>query len=260
MKSNKERIVNAFSKSAEYYSEHAGLQKEVAAQLARALEPWQYSLPDGPVIEVGAGTGFFSRYLAELFPKREITISDLSRQMLNHCRQTIGERPGLHYEVIDAEEMEWQNSSFSLIAGNYVVQWFKEPSVTLSRMIEALKPGGFMLFSFPGNESFPKWRKYCLELGIPFTANPLPDIEQVVLNLSMGPVKVDYYEDQNSETFQNLFEFFRHMKRCGIYVNIKENKLSPSQLRHLNNYWIEQNNGQVHVHYHTAFIAVKKDL
>ncbi|MEX0646514.1 MAG: methyltransferase domain-containing protein [Balneolaceae bacterium] len=260
MSDRKQRITRAFSDSVDYYAEHGRLQKQVAERLGRSLEPWQHSVPDGPVIEVGAGTGFFSTYLTRLYSHRSVILTDISRQMIDRCRSEFNGNENIDYKVLDAETAEWPDSTYALIAGNFVAQWFKDPSATLSEMMGSLKPGGLMLMSFPGNESFPQWKKYCLELGLPYTGIDLPDVEQLVVNLSMGPVKVDFYEDQSSDTFKDVYEFFRHLKKTGTSVSTAKRKLTPRQLRLLNNYWLEQNNGKVTVHYHTAFIAAKRDL
>lgn len=256
----RETVQDNFSKAAGYYARHAHLQKETAERMARALQPWQYSVPDGPVIEVGSGTGFFTKWLVEMFPGHDIHITDAAPNMVDHCRREFGGRKGLTFEQLDAETAKWPEDSNALITGNFVAQWFKDPSAALAKIAKSLKPGGFMLMSFPGSESFPNWRNYCLELGLPFTANPLPDIEKVVVNLSMGPVKVDYYEDQSKETYPDIFSFFRHMKQAGLGTSFTGKRLSPKQLRLLNKHWLERNGGEIHVHYHTAFIAVKRDL
>jgi malonyl-CoA O-methyltransferase len=260
MKYDKKEIIRNFSQSVDYYTDHAVLQKQTAFRLAKALEPWQYSIPDGPVLEIGAGTGFFTEHLVTMFSSKKMEITDASPEMVNHCKKTFNSRKNLSFNVLDAEEHEWKEEAYSMITGNFVAQWFKDPSVTLSKMAKSLKPGGFMLMSFPGSESYPQWRKYCLELGIPFTANKLPDIEQIVVNLSMGPVKVDFYEDQSTETYNDVYSFFRHLKQTGTSTAFSGKSLKPKQLRLLNDYWLQQNNGSVKVHYHTAFLAVKKDL
>lgn len=256
----RESVKENFSRAADYYARHANLQRDTAGRMARALEPWQYSVPDGPVIEIGAGTGFFTSHLVRMFPGHDIEITDAAPQMVEHCKREFSGRERLKFKVLDAETVNWQEESNALVVGNFVAQWFKDPSAALSKMAASLKPGGFMLVSFPGSESFPHWRKYCLELGLPFTGNPLPDVEKVVVNLSMGPVKVDYYEDQSSESYEDLYSFFRHMKQAGLATSFTGKRLAPKQLRLLNDHWLKQNDGKIVVHYHTAFIAVKRDL
>lgn len=256
----KDKIIKSFSDSAEYYDSYAHLQKETAERMARALEPWQFSVPAGMVLEVGAGTGFFTEYLDQMYPGRQLIISDISPEMVHFCEKKFDSGKNRSFQVMDVEEAGWPEEEYAVIAGNFVAHWLKYPAEVMSKMANSLKPGGFLLTSFPGKESFPQWKKYCLKLGLPFTANPLPDLEEMVVKLSMGPVKVDYYEDQSNEEYDSVIDFYRHLKRSGTSTCFSGSCLTPKQLKLLDNYWKEQNRGKVCVHYHTAFIAVKRDV
>lgn len=256
----KDIIRSNFSDSVSYYEKCATLQKQSANRLAEALKPWKFSISDGPVFEIGAGTGFFTQYLLEMYPNRECIISDLSDDMVKFCREKFGQSDSIEFQVMDAEEVDWPEKKYALITSNYVVQWFKHPAKTLSRISASLKPGGLMLISFPASESFSNWRKYCLDLGLPYTGNSLPDLEQVLIDLSMGPVQVDYYEDDMIDSFDSVYDFFRHLKQTGTSTNLGGKQLSSKQLKLLNDYWLEQDGGKVRVQYHTAFIAVKRDI
>ncbi|MDR9366324.1 MAG: methyltransferase domain-containing protein [Balneolaceae bacterium] len=256
----KKEIRNNFNGAVHYYHEHANLQKNIANRLAKALEPWQYSVPDGPILEIGAGTGFFTRHLQKMFKNRELIITDLSEEMVEFCREQFSETGNTTFRTMDAEKSGFEESRYALITGNYVSHWFKHPAQTLSKIATSLKPGGIFLISFPASESFSNWRQYCLDLGIPYTGNTLPDLEKVVIDLSMGPFQVDYYEDDMIETFSSVFDFFRHLKNLGSSTNFNNRSLSIKQLNLLNEYWLEQEKGRVKVQYHTAFIAAKRDL
>ncbi len=253
-------IVNAFSKSAPYYHEHASLQKQTSERLARALDPWRYSIPDGPILEIGAGTGFFTDHLMKFYPSREKIITDASEPMVAFNKNLHSDYKNCSFRQFNPEREDLDKKSYSLICGNFVAHWFRDVSNTLSSIAEALKPGGFMLMSFPGNQSFQQWWKYCLELGIPFTPNELPDIEKVVVNLSMGPFQVDFYEDQATENYTSLKEFYRHLKQTGMGTRRSGKPLTPKQFTLLDRHWREQNDGKITVHYHMAFLAVKRDL
>lgn len=229
-------------------------------RLANALQPWQYSIPEGTILEVGAGTGFLSEKLAGMYSSREVLITDVSSQMLNKNREKHSGNSNFTFKQLDIEQEEWEEETYSLILSNFLLQWLKHPAQTVAKILPALKPGGLLLMSFPGDDSFPQWRKNCLDLGLPFTANPLPDLEEMVINLSMGPVKVDYYEDQTNLEYTSLFEFYRELKNSGSGTSVNGKRLNVKQLKLLDRYWREKNNGKINVHYHTAFIAVKRDL
>lgn len=253
-------IKDNFSDAVQYYHEHASLQENIAQRLAKSLDPWKYSLPDGPVLEIGAGTGFLSKHLSQMFKYRDLIVSDLSEEMVEFCKNHLPESDSITYQTLDAENAEWPELEYALITGNYVAQWFRHPAQTLSKIVASLKPGGLLLISFPASESFANWKQYCIDLGLPFTGNELPDLERVVIDLSMGPMQVDYYEDDMVDRFEDVFDFFNHLKKTGTSTNLKSKKLSVKQLKLLNEYWLEKENGKVNVQYHTAFIAAKRDL
>lgn len=257
-KIRKNRINKAFSGASALYHKNADVQKITAARLARSLDPWKYSVPTGKILEVGAGTGFFSKHLVGIFSEREIVISDLSENMLSLCKENINNFNNASFEIIDAENIDPHKDSYACITGNFVAQWFKDPAYTLGRLLEMLVPGGLFLMAFPGNESFPEWRNHCMELGLPFTANSLPDVNETVIKLSMGPHQIDFYEDNQTEAYDSALHFFRHLKSIGVSTSMKNKSLPASDFKKLLAYW-DQNAGDViKVTYHLIFLAIKK--
>ena len=251
-------IKKAFSTDPQYYHEHSTIQKETADRLANSLDPWLYSVPPGEILEVGCGTGFFTDHLVRLFGKRPMDITDLSEEMVEFCKNRIGEPENITFKTLDVETDELPEEKYALITGNYVAEWFEQPAMTLEKLSYALKPGGLMLMAFPGEDTFPEWRKYCLDLGIPCTANSFPETEQLIIHLSMGPFQVDFYEDQTRETYDDLYAFYRHMKRNGTSVSNSGKSLSVKQVKLLNDYWTERQGGKVEVTYHNVFLALKR--
>lgn len=258
-----EAIASSFSECAESYERHAILQKQVAARLAAALEPWSRGLPDGPILEIGAGTGFFTRNLISLFPTRELTVTDLSEKMVQQCRKNLGpdaERGHLEFRKLDAELWRPGRERYALIASNFVAQWFDDPAGTLSRLCDALLPGGLLLVSCPGSESFPEWRSVCRELDLPCSANPLPAAGKMVTRLSEGPFSVDFYEEPYRSQFTDAAAFFRYLKKIGASVPMRSRPLNPRQFRQLLRSWDDTcRNGRLEVTWHLLFLAVKRE-
>jgi malonyl-CoA O-methyltransferase len=147
-----------------------------------------------------------------------------------------------------------------MTVSNFVAQWFKDPALTFGSWLDATKPGGLLLASFPGSESFPEWQKYCRELGLPFTGNPLPDVEEMVIKMSVGPSQVDYYEDTIVQTFDSARDFFIHLKQIGASTQKNGRSLSPRELSLLIDHWDSSTEGKIKVSYHVVFLAVKRDF
>lgn len=256
----KRAIGRSFGLSASCYDEHASLRKEVANRLIASLKPWQAIIPAGPIIELGCGTGFVTEGLAELYPERKIEATDLSPGMVSYCRKKFSSVGSLSFVVRDAEDVPRGEPNYALAVSSFTAQWFKDPALTLGRWLEAIKPGGLLLVAFPGNESFPEWRGYCTELGLPFTGNPLPDIEEMVIKMSLGPSQVDYYEDTVTRKYESAFHFFEHIKKIGASTQLEGRPLSTSELSMLIDYWDSSVGGPVEVSYHVVFLAVKRDF
>lgn len=259
----KNRIRRAFGRNPSYYHEHADVQRESAQRLMASLEPWKAIIPKGRLLEIGCGTGFISKQLIQMFPGREIEISDISDRMLSCCRTHLKEwadQERINLRVRDGEYLETNDEQFGLIVHNFVAQWFKDTALSLERMVECLKPGGLLLAAFPGNRSFPEWREAAREAKVSYTGNQLPDTEEIVVKLSRGPVQVDYFEDDITNQFDSVFNFFRHLKKIGASTPEEDQKLNPSELKRLASQW-EQNADadQIYAQYHVVFVAAKKD-
>lgn len=256
----KQEIADAFGKAASNYHEQAGLREEIANRLIASLEPWKAIIPPGPIIELGCGTGFVTKGLVDLYPNRQVEVTDLSTGMIVYCRNKINHADALSFGVQDAERVPYDEPHYALVVSNFLAHWLKDPALTLGQWLEAIKPGGLMLVSFPGKESFPEWKNRCHELGLPFTANPLPDVEEIVVKMSLGPSQVDYYEDTVTRTFKSARDFFSHLKKIGASTRTKGRSLTAAELSMLINHWDRTVDGPVKVRYHVVFLAVKRDF
>lgn len=256
----KSQIATSFGNAVSHYDQHAQVQQEVAQRLIASLQPWRDIIPNGPIIELGCGTGFVTKGLAHLYPDQEVQVTDLSEQMVNHCRQKFSDHDNLVFKVQDAEKLPHDEPHYAMTVSGFAAQWFKDPAQTLSRWLEATKPGGLLLVSFPGNECFPEWRKHCQELGLPFTANELPDVEEMVVKMSVGPAQVDYYEDTITQTYDSARDFFRELKDLGAATQREGRSLTPKELSLLIKHWDKSSDGKIRVSYHVVFLAVKRDF
>nr|WP_290876625.1 methyltransferase domain-containing protein [Gracilimonas sp.] len=254
--------MQTFGKAAQNYHQEADLQRRVAKGLIASLIPWKGAIPPGPILEVGAGTGLLTADLIREFPNRTIIVSDASPQMLDYCKAQLTEQElplsDIKFKHLDVNDYKAYTPEYGLIISNFAAHWFKDPSLGLQNLSRALLPGGIMLGSFPGNHSFPKWYEYCLELGIPHTANPLPDVEEVAVKLSMEDMQIDYYENDLYQEFDSSLNFFRHLKSIGSSTSTLDKSLSHKQFKLLVNHWDNKSEGKVNIKWHVVYLAAKK--
>lgn len=220
-------------------------------------------MPPGPILEVGCGTGFLTSKLIEEFPDRKLIVTDASQEMLEFCEAELTEQSIktdlVEFRLLDVDEFKADKQEHALVISNFVAHWFRDTSMGLQNLGESLVSGGIMLTSFPGNHSFPQWYENCLELGLPHTANPLPDVEEVVIKLSMSPMQIDYYENDLFQEFDSSLDFFRYLKSIGASTNILDKSLSTKQFKLLNDHWDKKSDGKVKVKWHIVYLAAKRN-
>jgi len=191
-------------------------------------------------------------------------ITDASQKMLSTCKENL-EQAGIplnnvQFKQLDADTFKTEDARFGLVISNFATHWFKDASLGLQNLTESLIPGGILLASFPGNHSFPTWYENCLNLGLLHTANPLPDVEEIVVKLSMGDVQIDYYENDLYQEFDKAIEFFRHLKHIGSSVSTRDKSMKAKQFRLLLDHWDSKSNNKIKVKWHIVYLAAKKDF
>lgn len=271
----KQAVAATFGQASDRYQQQAEVQRHCAAQLwhwiDRSLGPgFVESLPPGPLVEIGCGTGFVSRGLVDRLPlQRRLYLSDLSADMLATCAQTLGDRAHnshITFQVLDGETpTTWPIEAPALIIGGFVLQWFRDPIAGALALADRLSPGGWLLLSFPSCHSFRQWRDQCDALGLPFTANPLPDPTELIRALSgidsrfgrLGQQGCAFQQEFVAADYGCAWDFFRDLRDLGTGLPTGD-RLSPSQLRRLVRHWDAVSPGGIAIDYHAVFVAVQR--
>ncbi len=138
---DKRQVAASFSRAAASYDSVAELQRAVGnallEQLPTSIEPQRW-------LDLGSGTGYFSRALHNRFPRAAGVAVDIAEGMLQHAR----EQGGAHYHVAgDAERLPLQDASVELIFTSLAVQWCGDFRAVLSEARRVLQPGGVLAFA-----------------------------------------------------------------------------------------------------------------
>lgn len=100
------------------------------------------SKADGPILDVGVGTGL---ELPMFEPTAEVYGVDLSEHMLRRAARRV-ERDGLGHVVglykMDATRMAFADASFACVVAPYVLTVVPEPEAMLDELARVLRPGG----------------------------------------------------------------------------------------------------------------------
>ncbi len=102
----------------------------------------------GEALEIGCGTGAFSRLLAARCER--VLALDLSPEMIRLARERSSHCPNIDYQVADALSWEWPAGRFDCVASIATLHHLPMED-TLGRMGRALRSGGVLLaLDLPG--------------------------------------------------------------------------------------------------------------
>ena len=218
---------------------------------------------NGPVMEIGCGTGFISEKLVDKFPRNEIVLTDLSQDMLELCRIKIQNlHPGnnkIQYKILDGESICEENQ-YSLIISGFTFQWFNNLHSALLNIRKALRREGILLFSMPVNGSFKEWSDACEKLNIPYTANKLPICDELENWFKVNGWKGTVQIKEEVLTYNSALDFFKSIKNIGASTQEKANSSDRTQIRKLINYLDEKNrkNNKFMITYNIMYCCMKK--
>jgi malonyl-CoA O-methyltransferase len=263
---DKQQIAAQFGHAAATYQAQAQLQNQAGDRLLQLLDISPFEIPDGPILEIGCGTGFITQRLVQRFPWRSLHITDLSSDMLRFCQSQIRCSPAqqrlLSFQQLDAEDLDplcpnTPTASYALIVGGFVIQWFQHPIQSLRALLARLKPGGVLLLSFPTCQSFAEWQQMCQQLDLPYTANQLPAPD--IMKYAMSDDDQAYFIDESFLTsYANVRDFFRSLTAIGAGHSQTGKQLSLSQMRRLVKNWEQQRPEKIEVHYYVRFTAIQR--
>ena len=148
---SKRLVAQSFDRAAEGYDAVADLQRAVGRGLLAAIA----DECTGCLLDVGAGTGFFSRVLADRYPHAQVVAVDIAEGMLQCARQRFS-GPCV---VGDAESLPLASGSVDLVFSNLAIQWCTRPMEVFGEFLRVLRPGGALLFSTFGPHTLSELRQ-----------------------------------------------------------------------------------------------------
>jgi len=125
--------------------------------------------PGQRVLDVATGTGLVAIAAAQAVrPGGRVQAIDLSAGMLEQARRNTDKHALDHidYHLMDAERLEFRSDFFDWITCGFGVFFFTEPEQTLRSWLRVLRPGGHVIFSSFGPNTFQpqaQWLREAME-------------------------------------------------------------------------------------------------
>lgn len=243
----KQRVKKSFQRAALTYEKHASLQKKTANYLFNFVLPYFCNSPRS-LLEVGCGTGFLSKLIAEKWPKSILTLADLSPAMIEVCRGKMGPRIG-HYLVGDGENDKFIGAPFDLIFSNLTFQWFYDIQKGITNLWNQTQN---LAFSTLLKGSFNEWKKVDPSLE----KNDFYLSEEELKNLCCNEYRARCFFcfSEESEYYSTPLDWMRHLKNIG--ANTPSFPHAPHPLFNLSKLFPEG----ITINYRIAYCLMMKKL
>jgi SAM-dependent methyltransferase len=138
--------------------EHRGnYQRQVAEREEEFVVNCLRRDPPPKLLEVGSGTGRFTRHLQQL--GGQVVATDVSEEMLDKTRRRLGEATGVHYRLSTVSRLPEiaGYGQFDAAVAMRVVPHCEDWRAALEIVVAAVRPGGLVLFDLWNRSSFVGW-------------------------------------------------------------------------------------------------------
>ncbi|MFD1260269.1 malonyl-ACP O-methyltransferase BioC [Entomomonas asaccharolytica] len=140
-KPSKLAIADSFSRAAVSYDQSAQLQRVIGQNLlARLPDTFQAS----SILDLGCGTGYFTKQLNKKFPQAALFGLDIAEGMLKQAQQSVKLNSWI---TGDAEQLPLKDNSIDLVFSNLALQWCHDFSAVVAEVHRVLTPQGIFLFT-----------------------------------------------------------------------------------------------------------------
>ncbi len=100
------------------------------------------------ILEIGAGTGEYTQYLAKLFPNAEIVAIDISPKILDVAAKKCKKYSNIKFKAASVYDLPFKKNSFDLVCGFYILHHLNVLDA-LREIHRVLKPDSNALFYEP---------------------------------------------------------------------------------------------------------------
>jgi tRNA (cmo5U34)-methyltransferase len=177
-----EHIKKAFDAIAtEYDSQREFVIPDLQQFYATAVWAAESSVPEPAILDIGAGTGLLSAFILQKFPDAQMTLMDISENMLEIAWKRFAGRKNITYLVSDYSQ-GIPVGPYDLVCSALSIHHLtrKDKRCLFGNIFSALKPGGLFVNADQADGDTPYFRKRYLDYWNDFlNTGPMNVLEHV---------------------------------------------------------------------------------
>lgn len=169
------RIRRRFSRAAATYDQAAALQRMIGETLLDSLVYARHR--PRRILDLGCGTGHFTRELRRRCPRALVVGLDLAEGMLAVAHRRRGWLRRFALVQGDAHRLPFAPGCFDLVFSNLLLQWSDTPQQIFAEVRRVLAPEGLFIFATFGPETLAELRDALGEEEAARRISPFPPLE-----------------------------------------------------------------------------------
>lgn len=265
---DKHLIHQRFAKSIRSYEEYAQAQSVIASKLCSLLSSVLAEEP-GRVLEVGCGTGTFTRRFLQKFHPEELVLNDicpeveetLSDLLTSADTDTASDGGSLSHTPLvcfvpgDAELCQLPGDR-DLIVSCSVMQWFEDPGAFIVRCRTLLRDGGCLALTTFGPDNL---QEITSVTGTGLSYLPLEWLHGLLTDAGLRAVLAE--EEHLTLNFPSPSDVLRHLKHTGV-TGITRTAWTRGRLEEFSAMYSARygsTDGSVPLTYHPICLIARKD-
>lgn len=191
-----------FGKNFSTYDENAIIQKKVAENLTNFISKKFNNPKFDKVIELGCGTGIFTREFLKKFEINEIDLND--------CFNTRDYFKEINYKNFICDDMnEAIVKNYDIVISSSSFQWIED----LEKLIESIsKKSEKLAFSIYIDGNLKEITEH-FGVGLKYKK-----IEDILIILKKYFKNIEYYSEEKTLNFSSPIEALRHLKKTGVTI------------------------------------------
>jgi malonyl-CoA O-methyltransferase len=253
----KNDIEKSFSSAAKNYDSLAVFQHQVGRQLMNYLQ----ANSARRVLDLGAGTGYFSESLRAHYSAADIVELDISPRMLASCQ----ERAVSDFQVqADIEALPFEQSSFDIVFSNLSIQWCHDLDNVFKGLADILVDGGTAVLTTLVDGSLFELKQAWSNVDDAVHVNIFDNELKIKTSCEQSGLKLQHWlVEDDVQTFLTLQDLIQSVKNIGahnMHPNRPKGLMGKNKYRQFVNAYsaLQTSKGELPLTYRVLYMVLKK--
>ena len=241
----KKKVKDSFDQGADCYDKYSSIQKEISKNLLALFFNEIKEKKEGfTLLELGCGTGFFSKKISENVSLTRIHLLDISNKMIKKSKIRF-KNQNVFFFKNDFDFFD-NFENYNLIVSNMSIHWSKDFLKLIKKILNSIKKKSIVLISFPNSRSFSSLKTKHHKL-----INDFPNEKKMEELLNNKKFYFTMKRMIHELEYKNIMFFFQSLKKIG--ANVSNNVFNIPDL-----YSLRRDKGKVRVNFDISYFFIRK--